>query len=216
MNRTRQGKIARLPHTLREEVCRRLLDGQTSPMILEWLNHRAEAQAVWERHFEGAPATNQNLSEWRLGGYKDWLERRQKVDQLKTLSSFAVDLARAGGGTLSDGAAAIAAGKILEVMESAEEDRILEMVDALTGLRAADVARSRLALDERKHKTKREELALARAKFERQTVEQFLKWAGSEEARAILASGRPRRVQMAELHELMFGANPNSAEERQS
>ena len=40
----RNGKIARLPHTLREKINQRLLDGKTSTVILTWLNAETEAQ----------------------------------------------------------------------------------------------------------------------------------------------------------------------------
>jgi hypothetical protein len=67
---SRQGKIASLPYRLRKQVNERLRDGQKAPKILAWLNAEPEAIAVWEEDFEGAPCTEQNLSEWRRGGYR--------------------------------------------------------------------------------------------------------------------------------------------------
>jgi hypothetical protein len=219
--RARLGKIARLPHALRDEVNRRMLDGQTSAQILAWLNTQAEAVAVWESFFEGAPATAQNLSEWRGGGYKEWITRREKVDSLKTLSAFAHDLAVAGGGNLADGAASIIAGHIVEALEEsanlvvtggsddAEKDPhagLVKMAQAVASLQKGSTAAKKLELDKQKVAQKDQQLALDREKFESQTVAKFLEWAKRPEAVAILDSGKPQHVQMDALRALMFGA----------
>jgi len=216
---TRKGKIARLPHALREQVNLRLLDGQTGPVILKWLNSQDDAKKIWANEFEGSPASAQNLSEWRLGGYKDWLRRRERADHLRTLSAFASDLARAGG-SVADGAAAILGGHILEALEQAgnlavtggtddaEKDPasgLAKMASAVASLQSAGVARARLELDKKRVRQKDNSLALDREKFESQTVAKFLDWAKSPEAAAILDSGKPRHVQMDALRALMFG-----------
>lgn len=203
----RQGKIARLPHHLRQEVNVRLLNNETAKEILAWLNKQAEAVETWDSHFEGAPANPQNLSEWRLGGWKDWTRKRDKVENLKTLSAFCLDAAKAGR-DISDGAAAIAAGELLQALESAatDEDADLgKLTSAISAIRSGNIAQARLDLDREKHATKREEVALSRAKFEKQTVEQFLKFAKTKEAQAILNNGKPKTVQMDLLRKLMFG-----------
>lgn len=219
----RVGKIARLPNALREEVNRRLLDGAPGPEILAWLNSHPEAAVILREHFAGEPFNPENLSAWRLGGYRDWLGRREKAENLKTLSSFARDLAGSGG-HIADGAAAIIAGQILEALEHAAEapasdsaepvdpaKRMAAMAAAIASLQSAGIARQRLDLDKRKARQKDEALRLAREKFERQTIEAFLKWAKSPEAAAILESGKPRHVQMGLLRDLMFGP-PKPAE----
>jgi hypothetical protein len=206
----RQGKIARLPHALRDRVNRALLNGETARELLGWLNQEAEAIETWEQHFEGAEANPQNLSEWRLGGYKDWIRKREKVENLKTLSSFCLDAAKAGQ-NISDGAAAIAAGELLQALEEAAHDEdadLGKLTSAISGIRAGNIAQARLDLDRAKHETKREEVALSRDKFERQTVEQFLKFAKTKEAQAILDSGKSKSVQMSEMRKLMFGERP--------
>ena len=60
---TRVGKIARLPHKIRDEVGRRILDGQTLLHIADWLNTLPKVRAVLNRHFDGKPIRSQNLSE---------------------------------------------------------------------------------------------------------------------------------------------------------
>ena len=203
----RQGKVARLPHALRQEVNRRLLNGDTARSIVEWLNDHDDAKQTLDTYFHGQPFNPQNISEWRSGGYRDWLKKKEKVENLKTLASFSLDLAKAGG-SISEGAAAIAAGEILQTLENVASDEdadLSKLTSAIVSLRQADLARDRLNLDKQKHTTKEKEVALAREKFETQTAEQFLKWAKSKEAQKILDSGKSKSVQTAKLRELMFG-----------
>jgi hypothetical protein len=215
----RQGKIARLPHALRERVCLRMHDGESAGTVLAWLNALPEAGRVWAEHFEGEPASPQNLSAWRTGGYAEWLARRERTDNLKTLAAFALDLTKAGG-SIADGAAAILSGQILEALEQAgnlavtggsddaESDPtkgLARMAAAVASLQTGAVSRARLELDKRKVSQKDESLRMDREKLEKQTVTKFLEWAQSAEAVAILDSGKPKQVQMSKLRELMFG-----------
>ena len=220
-----KGKIGSLPHELREELCRRMLDGADGPELLAWLNAHPVALDVWRRKFEGAPLTPQNLSDFRRGDFARWCARRRKTEDLKSLSSFARDLVGAGG-NIADGAAAILSGQILEALElaanfaatggsdDAEADPaagLAKMAQAVAALQTAGVQRQRLDLAKRDADRKAEELLLAKARFQRQTVEQFVKWARSPDAAKILESGKPSHVQMDLLRELMFGAVSNDA-----
>jgi len=215
----RQGKIARLPHALREALNIRLQNGESAAAVLAWLNARPEAIRAWETYFDGNPAEAQNLSNWRSGGYAEWLARKDRTENLKTLSAFALDLTKSGG-NIADGAASILAGQILEALEQganmavtggsddADKDPaagVAKMAQAVAALQSSGVARSRLELDKRKVAQKDQALALDREKFERQTVTMFVEWAKSPEAVAILDSGKPKHVQMDKLRELMFG-----------
>lgn len=205
----------------------RLLDGHSSRVILKWLNEHPEAVAVWDRDFEGVPASAQNLSEWKLGGWKEWRNRKDRVENLKTLSSFAHDLARAGG-SIADGAASILSGQILEALEQAgnfavtggsddaerdPNDGLAKMAAAVASLQKAQVSRGKLDLDRKRVKQKDRQLDLDTRKFETQTVSKFLEWARSPEAQAILDSGKPKDAILADLRSLMFGKRPDSGKE---
>ena len=72
MTRTRTGKIARLPHSLREDLNLRLQNGEQGAKLVEWLNALPEVQRVLDEKFEGRPINEQNLTEWKQGGYEDW------------------------------------------------------------------------------------------------------------------------------------------------
>lgn len=213
------GKIGRLPHAIREEVCRRLLDGKTGPEVLRWLNDLPETQRLVDQFFDGEPVTPQNLSNFRLGYFRQWLTRREKAEHIKTLSAFARDLATSGG-NLADGAAAILSGQILEALElagnlcvtggsdDAESDPaagLAKMASAVAALQTAARQARKLDLEARAADRKDAELALAVEKFQSQTVEKFIAWAKRPEAAEILESGKPQHVQMDLLRELMFG-----------
>jgi hypothetical protein len=219
----RQGKFARLPHALRESVNVRILNGESAGTILAWLNAEPDAIRVWDLHFEGAAATPQNLSEWRQGGWKEWLAEREKIERTKSLAAYAHEIAGAGG-KLSKGLQAILAGHILEGFETlihadqigeSEEDpggkpddpvkRIATLGGVVVAMRNADTAEDRLELDKEKVARKKEDQRLAREKFERQTVEMFLKFAQTKEAQQILNSDAKQSVKMQDLRKLMFG-----------
>jgi len=79
-HRTRIGKIARLPNEVREELNRRLQDGEPGEKLLKWLNALPNVRKILDAQFGGRPISKQNLSEWKLGGYRDW--ERAEEDRL--------------------------------------------------------------------------------------------------------------------------------------
>lgn len=205
--RARQGKIARLPATIRDEVNRRLHDGQSGSKIIPWLHSLPDVLRVLDEEFKEEPISASNLSEWRLGGYRDWLRQREKVESLKTLSAYASQLAGAGG-SLSEGAAAIAGGKILELIESMDEENMEKLVSSLASLRSSEAAALNAKTNIAKLAQKDRELTLAEATFRRQTAELFIKWLASEEAKQIAGGSEPKRVRVDKLVQLMFGDKP--------
>lgn len=72
MTPTRHGKIARLPLDIREELNVRIRDGEQGKILVAWLNALPEVHAIVDCQFGGRPIREQNLSEWRKGGYRDW------------------------------------------------------------------------------------------------------------------------------------------------
>lgn len=71
MNTTRNGKIAQLPMAVREELNRRLDDGESGPSLLAWLNALPVVQAMLDSR-SWRPINPPNLTAWRQGGYRDW------------------------------------------------------------------------------------------------------------------------------------------------
>jgi hypothetical protein len=69
---TRKGKIARLPRAIRDELNRRLDNGEQGVRLLEWLNGLPEVAELLNQDFEGRPISKCNLTEWKNGGFVDW------------------------------------------------------------------------------------------------------------------------------------------------
>jgi hypothetical protein len=78
---SRNGKIAHLPRNIRNELNQRLENGEEGPALLDWLNGLPIVDNILKEHFEGAPITKQNLSEWRQGGFREWQVRQELIDQ---------------------------------------------------------------------------------------------------------------------------------------
>jgi hypothetical protein len=213
-----QGKIARLPFALREELNQRLLDGQSGRKILGWLNARPEVIAILAEEFGGLRITDQNLSEWRKTGHAKWRARRQRLDATRELAHTAVKLAEAGGASLSEGAAALASGRVLELLETLADQQQTDpeaftgLVAALKTLRSEDnksrmirVQQDRLGVDRQRLRQLEEQLALARQKFQRETCELFLRWRSDERTRAIADGPGSNDEKVEQLGRAMFG-----------
>src|SRR5580700_6949622 len=80
---TRNGKIARLPAGIREELNQRLFNGEQGKHLVEWLNGLPKVQTVMQAAFEGRPITEDNLSEWKLGGYLAWEGGQRLAEKLR-------------------------------------------------------------------------------------------------------------------------------------
>ena len=123
MNSTRTGKIARLPKDIRDELNQRLADGQTGPEILAWLNHLSLVQIIIEERFQNRPVSEKNLSEWRQGGYQDWLRQQNTLALASRLVEHSGELAgEAGNECLSDHFTAVLATKFIELAQTMLEE----------------------------------------------------------------------------------------------
>lgn len=94
---SRHGKIARLPKKVREELNERLLDGESGKSLVQWLNELPETKAALERDFGGAPINEPNLSDWRQGGFQDWLAKTEAQELMdETLADCGLGNGRSG------------------------------------------------------------------------------------------------------------------------
>ena len=99
---TRNGKIARLPREVREQLNRRLQDGEPGTKLVDWLNSLPDAQAVLAAEFESRAISEQNLSEWKAGGYRDWLAQQEALDMIGRLTANTAELKQASPELLTD------------------------------------------------------------------------------------------------------------------
>ncbi len=84
-NCRRKGKIARLPRAIRDMINHMLDDGLPYPVIIEELGEAGEG------------LNTQNLTNWKQGGYRDWVKIQEQIECAKAQVETATDLLRKTG-----------------------------------------------------------------------------------------------------------------------
>ena len=189
MNRT--SKITRLPETLREELNQRLRNGEPAHNLLLWLNKLPEVIALVEEHYGGNLISPQNLSDWNLGGYREWLTRQEMRESSKDFATEAPHLtAAAGGSLLNPLTTAIHAryGALLAKMPLDTEvpKAIQSQLDAVLHLHQTLLHERRLELIAQKNSILAAEQERKREKTNDELIEEFKTWAARPEVRAAL------------------------------
>jgi hypothetical protein len=206
-----KGKIGRLPFSIRQQLNARMRDGEADVDILPWLNGLPEVKAALkDARFGGVKQTTsaisaQNLSEYRARAYQAWLAGQEKVDRIKSLSEFSFRLAEAAGGNVSKSAVSIAAGRMMEALETATEEDVMNLSKALTGLSMAESTALRAQIDQGRLDVQKDTLALEQQKFQRTTSELFIKWFGNKKAEEIISSKTDKDSKIDQIRQLMFG-----------
>ena len=200
-----RSKIGRLPFAVRNELNERIRDGAQGSDLLLWLNGLKETKKVM-RELKTSIVNAQNLTDWRSTGYKDWLEDQNDADRIRRLAEVSQTLAAAAGGNVAGVGCSIVTAKIMDALESADEEQVADLAHALVKLRASENAAQKVALAEEKNAIQKEQLELNRAKFERDTTRLFIKWAQNRDALSIAADKRLGSDEKTErLGRLMFG-----------
>ena len=222
---TRVGKIARLPLAIRDELNARLLEGESGTKILPWLNSLEVVKKVLGEDFEGLAVNDANLSDWRHGGYQDWLKKRDRLEHTRELAQMSAKLAKANGGNLTEGASTILGGKILELLEgisdlgqvatdgtpeqlrehmSAMADAVVNLTLGVSRLRQGDQANASLKLNKARLAQSGEALKLEREKFELLLLKGLTDMAKLAKAREINESGLSNSEKIAALRQAFF------------
>jgi hypothetical protein len=150
---TRTGKIARLPREIREQVNRRLEDGATGVSLVEWLNSQRRVQAVLKEEFGGNPVNEQNLSDWRQGGFVEWQKHQEALEKARVLAENALEFRQATGGSLADSVSPLLAARYIAILgtlqtvtgERTDDWKLLrELCSDLAVLRRGDHSAARL------------------------------------------------------------------------
>src|ERR1019366_1515019 len=122
---THNGKIARLPRIIRDELNHRLDEGEPGGRILEWLNALPAVQAVLAES-GGGPISPQNLSNWRQGGHQDWLKHQERRNLVRELTENAEELAvDAGGVEMANHLSAV----LMAELAASARDALAELAD---------------------------------------------------------------------------------------
>ena len=153
---TRTGKIARLPLGIRTELNRRLLDGEQGIKLVEWLNASIVVKEVLEEEFGGRPISGANLSQWKSGGYQDWLRHEESRQIVSSLAEQHQELDEAADGKeISDRFAGMLSVELIPLTRTLLEEKkspaekwqqLREVLRELSQLRRDDHRATRLTI----------------------------------------------------------------------
>jgi hypothetical protein len=211
----RNGKIARLPREIRDELNRRMHNGEQGGPLLSWLNGLPQVRQTLVEGFGGVAISKQNLCEWRAGGFAEWQARQETLEQARELAADAQEITAATDGKLTDHLATVLAVRYASALHGWNgevTDEFSRKLRALRGLcqdivelRRGDHSGARLQME-------RERLEREREKTEAEVVAHFQRWLKNPEVRDLVCQDyvspeeRERR-----LHEI-FGLAPKPPE----
>jgi hypothetical protein len=152
---------------------RRLQNGEQGKKLVAWLNALPEVQAIVAAEFDGKPIREQNLSEWKQRGYRDWQAQQEALEIAGRLGEDAADWAREGRAPLTDTVAhwlaaryAVATRRVAETGGREGWRLLREMCGDVVELRKGDHSAERLRIE-------RERLELERKNAEDLTDEEL-------------------------------------------
>lgn len=106
MSQARTGKIARASYEVRKHVNELLRDGATAKAVISFL--------------EGAGingVNEQNVTNWRDGGYQDFLKEQSRLDEMQFKREFAMEIVRQNQGSqLQEATLHLAASQLYEAL----------------------------------------------------------------------------------------------------
>ena len=115
---TRTGKIARLPKTLRDAVNTALRDGATAAAVIKLVS-AAAANGTTNGDGSAIEIPNeQNITNWRDGGYQDWLKEQERLDDMRAKREFALRVVQENEGSkIHEAGLNLAASQIFELLQ---------------------------------------------------------------------------------------------------
>jgi len=114
----RNGKVAKKPKAVRDQINHWLTDGLTYSSIIEKLGD------------DGKDLNEENLSNWKEGGYNDWLKEQQRIEIIRIKQEFAVDLLKDGDGTkIQEAALQVSAANLIQLMVDLDPTTLREQVE---------------------------------------------------------------------------------------
>jgi hypothetical protein len=186
----RKDKIARLPLPLRTQINLRLAAQQDGAELLAWLNAIPGLPDLLAAEFAGEPVSQQNLDEWRQGGFREWYAQREMFDEARELAADAGPVAGNPSHELTEHLAAALAAKfagLLAGWDGTEDEafdaklRVLTKFNQnLTLLRRMNHNATRLRMEQAPFEREEQRLAAAaayeaeRSKERQQVFEQMM------------------------------------------
>ncbi|MGA3182155.1 MAG: thiamine pyrophosphate-dependent enzyme [Verrucomicrobiota bacterium] len=99
-----------------------MLNGETASQIAEWLNTLPEAKAALDAEFDGQAINEINLSNWKLGGYREWELQQEALEAVRRLGANAAELNTESGGQMADQMAACLTARIAIALQKLPDE----------------------------------------------------------------------------------------------
>jgi hypothetical protein len=204
------GKIGRLPRAIQAHLNRRLDNGEKGRTLAAWLNSLPEVQAVMAREFDNKPVREQNLSEWRKHGYKEWLA----LDLTRQLGRDVGELQPPGSPPLADQMAVWLAARCLMAVQKLAgksgdggmELKVLrELLRDVVAVRRGDHSGARLKMEQ-------ERLERAREKTAEEVIARFQRWLKNPEVRDLVCQNYVSPEERARRLREIYGLPPKAPE----
>jgi Lhr-like helicase len=113
----RTGKIARLPKEIRDVVNHMLRDGSPASAIIKRLEALKLKGATAADGLPIEIPTDMNLSNWKEGGYQDWLREQERLEEMRLKREMALELVRQNEGSkIHEAAIQLASSQLYEVI----------------------------------------------------------------------------------------------------
>ena len=166
---TRTGKIALLPPSIREQVNRDLHAARPSRDIADWLNALPEVRSIMEAEFNAQPVSERNISNWRQGGYREWLVLQDTIAAVRRSETNGEEISQAGSGQLADQVTLCLIARIAVALQqpassagdpAAQLLRLRRLCADLVALRRSDHYALRLQMDRERLELDQEKAAL--------------------------------------------------------
>ena len=124
MSTRRRGKIARLPHALREQVNRALRDGKTYVSVEKLLADAGHTDI-----------SEDNVRNWHNGhggesGFQEWLRQQHRIEDIQRRREWALETVKSGDlGSFSEAGLMDAASKLFEVSSDFDVQLLRDKLD---------------------------------------------------------------------------------------
>jgi hypothetical protein len=207
----RNGKIARLPRDIRDQLNRRLEDGEQGGPLLAWLNALPHVEHVLAKDFGGVAISKQNLCEWRAGGFAEWQARQDALEKARELGADANEITAATDGRLTDHLATVVAARYASALHGwngvvtepfRKQLRVLRGVcQDIVELRRGDHSGARLKMEQ-------ERLDRVREKTEEEVIAHFQRWLKNPEVRDLVCQGYVSPEERERRMREIFGLEP--------
>lgn len=212
---TRNGKIARLPREIRDELNQRLDNGEQGVELVAWLNQLPEVKEALNKQFNGRPINEVNLTEWKNGGYVEWQAQQTTMALAQEFKATAGQWADLGGAELTECLKNAVAAHYAARLQGWNGEMTDEMKGILRGLRGLSREVVRLRRSDREFEQMqldREALELKKQQTTEGIRKKFEEWAADTDFQDRITPKMTKEEKERELYRLIYGRDKEEME----